>query len=306
MSSWFSLASFYENHLCRTFNSSGLLPQTIEIDTQTTISYWGPNPKKCQSIKKPNLVLLHGFGPRSVWQWGPQVKTLAPHFNLYVPDLIFFGNSTTKSSDRSTVFQAVSIGKLLEILEVKSYSVMGTSYGGFVAYHMARLFGDRVEKVIIASSALNKKASDHQEFLERAKVEKAEDVMLPKKANQLRNLMKLAMVNCPPYLPDFLLNDFIKNMYRENLEEKKELMKEFDFGNEACLHVSPLQQEVLIIWGECDQIFPFKKAQELMKLLGDKARLEVIKNTSHMPHCEDIKKFNDIVMKFLTESQTCR
>ncbi|KAF5186845.1 alpha/beta-Hydrolases superfamily protein [Thalictrum thalictroides] len=298
----FSLSSVYENYLRRNFTSSGLLPQTIEIDTQTTISFWSPNPKGHYSIEKPNLVLLHGFGPRSVWQWGPQVKTLAPHFNLYVPDLIFFGNSTTKSSDRSTVFQAVSLGKLLEKLQVKCYSVMGTSYGGFVAYHMARLFEDRVEKVIIASSALNKNASDHQEFLERAKVEKAEDVMLPKNAKQLKNLMKLAMVNCPPYLPDFLLNDFIQNMYNENLEEKKELMKEFDFGNEACLHVSPLQQEVLIVWGECDQIFPFKKAQELMKLLGDKAKLEVIKNTSHMPHCEDIKKFNNSVMKFLSGS----
>ncbi|PIA27649.1 hypothetical protein AQUCO_07600069v1, partial [Aquilegia coerulea] len=297
MSSWFSLTSVFENYLRRTFSSSGLLPQTMEIDSQTTMSFWGPN-LSFHSIEKPNLVLVHGFGPRSVWQWGPQVKTLAPHFNLYVPDLIFFGNSTTKSSERSTVFQAVSIGKLLEKLEVKNFSVMGTSYGGFVAYHMADLFKDRVEKVIIASSALNKKASDHQVLLEKANVEKAEDVMLPKNANQLRNLMRLAAFQQPPYLPDFLLNDFINFAFIENLEEKKQLMMEFDFGNDLHLHISPLKQEVLLVWGDSDQIFPFKKALELKELLGDKASLEVIKNTSHMPHGEDSKKFNDIVMKF--------
>ncbi|KAF5181150.1 alpha/beta-Hydrolases superfamily protein [Thalictrum thalictroides] len=295
-SSWFSLTSFFESYLCRTFTSSGLLLQTIEIDSQTTISFWGPN----HSIQKPNLVLLHGFGPRSVWQWGPQVKSLAPHFNLYVPDLIFFGNSTTKSKERSTVFQAASIGKLLEKLQVNNFSVLGTSYGGFVAYHMASLFKDRVEKVIIASSALNKKASDHQVLLEKANVEKAEDVMLPKNPNQLRNLMRLTAFHQPPYLPDFLLNDFIKFAFIQNLEEKKQLMMEFDFGDDLHLQISPLQQEVLIVWGECDKIFPFKKALELKELLGDESRLEVIKNTSHMPHGEDSKKFNDIVMKFLS------
>ncbi|PIA27588.1 hypothetical protein AQUCO_07600037v1 [Aquilegia coerulea] len=302
MSTWFSLTSFFESYLRRTFSSSGLLPQTIEIDSQTTVSFWGPNPT-FHSIEKPNLVLLHGFGPRSVWQWGPQVKILASHFNLYVPDLIFFGNSTTKSKERSTVFQAVSIGKLLEKLEVKNFSVMGTSYGGFVAYHMARLFKDRIEKVIIASSALNKKASDHQVLLEKANVKKAEDIMLPKNPNQLRNLMRLAAFHQPPYLPDFLLNDFIKFAFIENLEEKKQLMMEFDFGDDVHLQISPLQQEVLIVWGESDKIFPFKKALEHKELLGEKARLEVIKNTSHMPHGEDSKKFNDIVMRFLSGPQ---
>ncbi|KAF5201838.1 alpha/beta-Hydrolases superfamily protein [Thalictrum thalictroides] len=287
--SWFSLTSFFESYLCRTFSSSGLLLQTIEIDSQTTISFWGPNPTNFHSIQKPNLVLLHGFGPRSVWQWGPQVQTLAPHFNLYVPDLIFFGNSTTKLKERSTVFQAVSIGKLLEKLEVKNFSVMGTSYGGFVAYHMARLFKDRVEKVIIACSALNKKASDHQVLLEKANVEKAEDVMLPKNPNQLEKFDEFAFI--------------------QNLKKKKELMMEFDFGDDLHLQISLLQQEVLIVWGECDKIFPEGLGAQgisiLHKLLGDEARLEVIKNISHMPHGEDSKKFNDIVMKFLSAgSQT--
>lgn len=244
--------------------------------------------------------MLHGFGPSTIWQWGYQAKTLSSYFNLYIPDLIFFGGSTTESSERSEVFQAVCMGKLLEKLGVERYSVMGTSYGGFVAYNMAKMFGDRIEKVVLASTAINKRRTDNVEMLKRAKLEKIEDLMLPKTAAQLRRLLELAVLNHPAYMPEFLLNDFINSLYSENLEQKKELLKGLTIGNDEQVHVSPLPQDVLIVWGEQDQIFFLKKAMELKEVLGDNATLEVIKNTSHVPQAEDPKKFNDIVIKFLS------
>ncbi|KAL5732097.1 hypothetical protein ACHQM5_004753 [Ranunculus cassubicifolius] len=177
---------------------------------------------------------------------------------------------------------------------------MGTSYGGFVAYTMAKLFGERVEKVVIVSSAMNRRWKDQLGLLERARVEKVEDLMLPRNAMQLRNLMKVALGKCPPYMPDFFLHDYIKTLYSDNLEEKSELLKGLTFGKDDQIHVYPLQQEVLIVWGEHDQIFPLEKAIEI---LGDKARLEVIKNTSHVPQFEDPKKFNWIVHKFFCEEE---
>ncbi|KAL5724583.1 hypothetical protein ACHQM5_007823 [Ranunculus cassubicifolius] len=144
-------------------------------------------------------------------------------------------------------------GKLLEKLGAKRYSVMRTSYGGFVAYTMAKLFGKKVEKVMERSARL----------LKRARVEKVEDLMLPRNAMQLRNLMRVALGKCPPYMPDFFLHDYIKTLYSDNLEEKSELLKGLTFGKDDQIHVSPLQQEVLIVWGEHDQIFPLEKAIEL-------------------------------------------
>ncbi|PIA27647.1 hypothetical protein AQUCO_07600067v1, partial [Aquilegia coerulea] len=242
MSSCFSLVSFGSNYLRRSFISSGLSYQTIKIDSQTTIFFWAPNPNSKLSNKKPSLILLHGFGPSSIWQWRNQVKFLSTHFNLYIPDLIFFGNSTTTSSERSEVFQAVSMGKLLEKLGIEKYSVMGTSYGGFVAYNMARLFENRVEKVVIASSGINKILKDGVELLERAKVDKIEDLMLPKTPSQLMNLMELAIFKRPTYLPNFLLNDFITTLYSDNWKEKKELLMGLTFGFDDEVRVSPLSQ----------------------------------------------------------------
>ncbi|KAK6920802.1 Alpha/beta hydrolase fold-1 [Dillenia turbinata] len=190
---------------------------SLEINHDTTLHFWGPTPSKqenpgSKSIKKnkPALILIHGFGPLAVWQWRSQVQSLSPFFNLYVPDLVFFGGSSTSCSERSEVFQAESVGRLMEKLGVESYSVMGTSYGGFVSYHVARMWPERVEKVVIASSGVNMTTKDGEELMRRANVEKLEDLMLPHTPSQLRTLMRLAIFKPVPRLPDFFLHHFLR------------------------------------------------------------------------------------------------
>ncbi|KAK9274315.1 hypothetical protein L1049_019129 [Liquidambar formosana] len=297
----FSFISLYGHYLRRQFIAAGLSQQRANIDDETTIHFWGPKPG-INLPPKPSLVLLHGFGPIALWQWRQQVCFLSPHFNIYVPNLLFFGGSTTKSSERTEVFQAVSVGKLMEILGVERFSVMGTSYGGFVAYHMAAMWPERVDKVVIASSAVNMVRRDNKELMERAKVERIEDLMLPTTAGQLRTLLVLAAFKTPKVMPDFLLNDFLDKLYFENREEKIELLKGLTIGRDDTPNISPLQQEVLLVWGDHDNIFPLKKATELKELLGEKARLEVMKNTSHVPQIEQPEQFNEIVKDFLCAS----
>lgn len=208
--SWLSPTSLYGGFLRRCLSSAGLTSQTIDIDDETTIHFWGPNPNS-KSSPKPTLVLIHGFGPHGVWQWSSQIAVFARDYDLYVPSLVFFGRSTTKSSDRSEVFQAKSIGKLLvEKLGVEKFSVVGTSYGGFVAYHIARMWAERVEKVVVASSGINMNKKDNDDLLKRANADKVEDFLLPTTAGQLRTLLSLSMFRRPRYLPDFVFNDFIK------------------------------------------------------------------------------------------------
>ncbi|XP_048332488.1 uncharacterized protein LOC107420058 isoform X2 [Ziziphus jujuba] len=261
-----SPVAFYNNYLRRCFTASGLSPQAVDVDNETTIHFWGPS----KNTQKSSLVLIHGYGPVALWQWRKQVQFFSPKFNVYVPDLLFFGGSTTKSPERSEIFQAVSVVKLLEKLGVERFSVMGTSYGGFVAYHIARMWPERVEKVVIASSGVNMRRRHNEELVKRAKLEKIEDLMLPATTNQFRALMSLAVFKRHNMVPDFLLNDVIN--------------------------------EVLILWGDHDQIFPLELATELKELLGEKARLEVMKNASHVPQIENPPLFNDIVNKFLCES----
>ncbi|XP_015083823.1 epoxide hydrolase 4-like isoform X1 [Solanum pennellii] len=296
MFSWLSPIGLYGGFVRRSLTGAGLACQTIEIDDETTIHFWGPKSSKT----KPSLILIHGFGPHGVWQWRQQISFFSNDYDLYIPSLVFFGRSTTKSPHRSEVFQANCVVKLLEKLGIEKCSIIGTSYGGFVAYHMAKMLPERVEKVIIASSAVNIKKIDNDGLLKRAKVEKIEDLMLPATVTQLRVSITASTNRSVPYLPDFFLNDFINKLYLENRKEKLELLKGLSLGrDDTVANITPLQQEVLIVWGENDQIFLLEKATELKELLGEKARLEVIKNASHVPQLEHGAKFNKIVNDFL-------
>ncbi|KAI3881714.1 hypothetical protein MKW92_031982 [Papaver armeniacum] len=298
LTSCFSLVSFVEKFHRKTFESSNLSPQTIKIDSETTINLWAPNQRSKPIVLKPSLVLIHGFGFNPLWQWYKQVKFLSDYFCLYIPELIFTGKSTTTSSERTEIFQAVSIAKAMDHMGIKTYSVIGSSYGGFVAYHMARLFPEKIDKVVIANSAINMRLKDNEELLKKINFKKIEDLLMPVKASQLRMLMSLTYYK-PPFSPDFLLKDIIRTMMSDNREEKLQLLKGLTIGKDNTIEVSSLQQQVLILWGEHDGIFPVEKAYELKELLGDKVTMEVIKKTSHEPQLENPKIFNDIVMKFL-------
>ncbi|XP_031491521.1 uncharacterized protein LOC116258494 [Nymphaea colorata] len=297
----FSLVAFLDGRLRRTFVAAGLDRATLQVDNETTIHCWVPSGGRG---RKPALLLLHGFGPTPTWQWHHQVAALSPHLDLYVPELVFFGESTTTSPERSEVFQAECMARLMRKLAVDRFCVAGTSYGGFVAYHVARLYPEMVERVIIASSAVNRRAGDDGEFLKKAGADDVVDVLLPRTADGLRSLLKLVFYRPPFFLPNFLSNDFIHTLFTEGRREKLQLLKAITLGKEGRCNLTPLPQEVLIMWGKFDQVFPLEKAYDLQKLIGENVKLEIMDKTSHVPQMEQPGKFNGVVLQFLLQARS--
>ncbi|KAJ3673636.1 hypothetical protein LUZ60_005628 [Juncus effusus] len=132
---------------------------------------------------------------------------------LIIPDLVFFGGSTSGSPLRSENFQADDIAKLLDFigLDDRPVPVIGTSYGGFVAYHLARSLGrKRVDKVVTASSNLLKGDADDQAQLRRGDAQSVAELLLPKEPKTMKKVLGLAMYKFPPFMPDFILRDMIE------------------------------------------------------------------------------------------------
>ncbi|XP_058220951.1 uncharacterized protein LOC131331126 [Rhododendron vialii] len=94
-------------YIGHTSAAAGLSSQAIDVDDKTTIHFWDPKSPD-PTNPKPPLVLLHVFGPDTHWQWHPQVAFFAREFALYIPNLLFLGNSTAKYAEKSEMFQAVS------------------------------------------------------------------------------------------------------------------------------------------------------------------------------------------------------
>uniref|UniRef100_A0A0D9X1E6 AB hydrolase-1 domain-containing protein n=1 Tax=Leersia perrieri TaxID=77586 RepID=A0A0D9X1E6_9ORYZ len=316
------IAPLLDAYFRRRFAAAGLVHSSIPLDGgATTIQCWRfpplPNAAAAAAIDDPRpvLVLLHGFGPPATWQWRRQVGPLSSHFRLIVPDLLFFGGSLTTTTtttgaagDRfSEARQAEAVVKLVAAVvgtppATARVFVVGTSYGGFVAYHVARLMGaEAVERVVIASSDLLKADADDRALLRRAGGERVEDVMLPRSPERMRRLLGLAYHRPRrfSFTPGFVLRHLAEYLYTDKIEEKKELIKGITLGDKDKFQVTPLPQEVLVLWGEHDQIFPIEKAFKVARQLGANARLEILKNTGHMPQEEDPKRFNEALLNFL-------
>lgn len=139
-----------------------------------------------------------------------QVGPLADSFNVYIPDLLFFGKSCTKRRNRTEAFQAECVGAGLKRLGVERCSVYAISYGGYVGGRMAEIYPEMVEKMVIVSSGVGCSESLKKEQLNRVGID-AMDVLLPETPSALRLLGELSVYKAISFkwAPDFILHEFI-------------------------------------------------------------------------------------------------
>lgn len=184
----------------------GLSPCTVDIDYQTTIHFWTATHRR---FDKPSLVMVHGYGGNSLWQFVLQVRSLSRNFNLYVPDLMFFGKSYTNRSDRSESFQAKCVVEGLKRLGVDRFSVYGISYGGFVVYRMAEMCPETVEKVVIVSSGVVWNDLQKEELLRENS--NALEILVAQTPHNLRLLVSRSIYKYDVFkwVPDYVLQKFI-------------------------------------------------------------------------------------------------
>ncbi|KAF2300959.1 hypothetical protein GH714_018607 [Hevea brasiliensis] len=232
----------------------------------TTVRFWTPIYRR---FYKPNLVIIHGSGGDTRWQFLQQVGYLSRNFNLYLPDLLFFGNSYSKQQDRSYVFQAKQMVQGLKRLNLDRFSVYSVSYGAYVAYWMAEMCPRQMEKLVIVSSGIGWNNMEEREKQIRLVGRSPKELFMPATPHDLRLLgnVTLCRGNLLNWVPEFLLQRYLN--------------------------------ETLIIWGDQDKIFPPFLAYRLQRHLGSKARVEIIKDTGHAVYIEAPGDLNRLITTFI-------
>uniref|UniRef100_A0A2P2QLC2 Abhydrolase domain containing n=1 Tax=Rhizophora mucronata TaxID=61149 RepID=A0A2P2QLC2_RHIMU len=280
------------------FRLCGLTPLTIDLDNQTTLHFWTSGHRKHD---RPNLVMIHGYGGDARLQFFGQVSSLSRKFNLYMPDLLFFGKSYSKQADRSEVFQATSMVEGLKRLGVDRFSVYSISYGGFVAYQMAEMCPKEVEKVVIASTGVGCSDDMKREMLGKIGRD-LKELLLPENPHDLRLLLSLTFCKCSPlaltWIPDLLLQQLINAFGNNHRKEKSELV-DYLLNRKADKVLPVLTQETLLIWGDQDKVFPLTLAYQLQRHLGSKSRIEIIKDTGHAVNIESPGAVNSLIASFV-------
>ncbi|KAK4802290.1 hypothetical protein SAY86_000493 [Trapa natans] len=280
------------------FANSGLRSVTTELGEGTVMHCWIP---KIHRASRPSLILVHGFGANAMWQFAGHIRHFTPHFNVYVPDVVFFGQSFTARSERTEAFQARCLMRLMEVHGISRASMVGVSYGGFVVYSLAEQFPDSVERLVLCCAGVCLEEKDLEEGLFAvSSLEDAVDILLPQRPEKLRQLMKMSFVKPARGIPSCFLSDFIRVMCSDHVHEKEELITSL-LKDRKLSNLPRINHPTLILWGEQDQIFPVELALRLQRHIGENAQMVTVKNAGHAINLEKPHEFVKHLKHFLIQ-----
>ncbi|GMY11520.1 Epoxide hydrolase 4 [Fagus crenata] len=286
---------------------AGVKPYIVEIEPGTVMNFWVPletlkKPKKGERPEppakpnKPVVVLVHGFASEGIVTWQFQVGALTKKYSVYVPDLLFFGDSITDKTDRSPTFQAECLVTGLRKLGVERCVVVGFSYGGMVAFKMAELYPDLVHAMVVSGSIIAMTDSISETTLQGLGFSSSSELLLPTSVKGLKALLSVA-AHKKLWFPDRLHKDFLEVMFT-NRKERGELLEGLVISNKDAT-VPNFPQRIHLLWGENDQIFKLELAQNMKGQLGEKASFQGIKKAGHLVHLERPCVYNRCLKQIL-------
>ena len=277
-------------------NQRQLVEKTVEVQELST--------RYLVAGEGPPMVLLHGVGT-SAGEWSWVLPELARSHRVYALDLPGYDGSF-EPPDYAPAFTASFIGSFLDAVGVESAVVVGNSFGGLVALHLALSEPARVSALILSDSA----------GLDRTVNPALATLSFPRMGQ-----MATALAKTPPGAAQRALSrallffarswqiplKWVKDQYKlaqlPNFTEATLATLRSTVGpagqREVLLDKLPrLQMPTLIVWGIEDRVIPYGQAQDALARL-QKGSLELISNCGHLPHVERPERFVSILDGFL-------
>ena len=220
------------------------------------------------------LVLLHGF-PLDHHLWDDIVPLLEDKFDLILPDLRGFGESTTVDVPYSMDDYASDIAGLLDQLGIQKAAIAGHSMGGYVALAFARLYPERVSGLALISSQILADPPDRKEGRYKSAADVAEkgiggvvEAMTSKFTSDAR-LQVIARAIMEKQQPAAYIGA-LKAMAER--VDSTSLLSTFKFP-------------VVVVHGEADALIPIARAREVKAAVTDSHYVE-LKDIGHVPMLE--------------------
>ena len=252
---------------------------------------------------KPYLLLLHGMGSNARSNWGSQIGPLSKHFNLILPDLIYFGESTSPSQNYSVEFQVQQLHEaLLALGMADSINVMGFSYGGLTAAMYNELYQPNVKKLIIIDGPVKFFSSHMADSLANCVgVKGMNNVISPTNLTEFKGMTKAVMSGGFPATRR-LKKKLITYFFMPTKALRDEQM------NYLTVHQAAYQAytykldktKTLLIWGEKDGVIPASVGKALHQAFPGTTTLLLFPKAKHDAHFKERKALNKAVISFIT------
>lgn len=259
------------------------------------------------------LLLVHGMAG-SATTWKQVMPQLSERFTVVAPDLLGHGRSDKPEGDYSLGAFASLLRDLLVALGHEHATVVGQSLGGGVAMQFAYQYPERCERlVLVGSGGLGREVNPLLRLL-----------TLPGSAAVLR-------LACAPSVRGAIqsVGGLASRVGLHPAPVVAELWRSYaSLGDDAARRaflrtlravVDPHGQAVsaanrlhlaaemptLIVWGDSDPIIPVEHAFAAHASIPG-SRLEIFEGVGHYPHCEDPKRFVEVLTEFIESTVPAR
>jgi 3-oxoadipate enol-lactonase len=220
------------------------------------------------------LVLLHGY-PLDHHLWDDVLPLLEDTFDVILPDLRGFGESTMADSSPTMDDYASDIAGLLDDLGIQKTAIVGHSMGGYVALAFARLYPARVSGLGLVSSQVLADPPDRKEGRYKSAADVSEN-----------GIASVVATMTPKFTADEKLQGFARtSMERQQPAAYIGALKAMAERMDSTPLLSSLRVPLVIIHGESDALIPIDRAREVKATLPQ-AHLVEISGAGHMPMME--------------------
>ncbi|MFE1243087.1 alpha/beta fold hydrolase [Fictibacillus sp. NPDC058756] len=245
------------------------------------------------------LLILHSMGTdhRSMKAWlEPIFKNNSEYQRIYI-DLPAHGNSAIDEHLRSTDDMLVNILDFIDtVLPKKSFSLIGFSFGGYLAQGILHYRRNQIKSICLLASALHLK---ERTLPEKVVLEKDECIIDALDSDQ-RSAFETLFV----YQNNENLDCFLREVQPGRLLANREFLtsnwreKGYFFSEEPFHDVSELQQPALIILGKQDNICGYKDFDFFLKKFPH-STFVILDKAGHMLQIEKRKIVQQLVEDWL-------
>jgi pimeloyl-ACP methyl ester carboxylesterase len=238
----------------------------------------------------PPLVLIHGFGSSHV-DWELQLPALTPHFQVIMPDLRGFGDSSRDTGPFSAEQFAEDLDALLDHLDIERFCLLGYSLGGAVSFEFSVNQPDRIERLILVNTLPSFRPTT---------LKKKWEVFMRKTVVRMTGIEKMAKVLGKRLFPEAdqvqLRETFEMRYARNDKSVYMALLKSLPTWS-VRERIGVLKMPILVIGAEFDYT-PFSEKEAYVAEL-DQAELVKVEGSRHGTPFDRPEQFNGLVLEFL-------
>ena len=224
------------------------------------------------------LVLLHGF-PLDHYIWDEVAPLLEDSFDLIIPDLRGFGESTTVDTPYTMDDLASDIAGLLDHLGIDRSAIAGHSMGGYVALAFARLYPKKISGLGLVSTQALADPPKRKDGRYKSAADVAE--------NGISGIVEAMTTK-------FTSDERLQEFARKSMESQQPAayigsLKAMAERSDSSSLLASIEYPVVIIHGDADALIPSERGLEMKAAIPHAYFIE-IKGAGHIPMLEAVQE----------------